>query len=288
MKVGLTGATGVLGSRLATAFGSHGHEIVPFRGDVRDPASVQDWAHGLPVLVHSAAMVPVQQVEKRIDEAIAINVGGTANVARAAAINSARLIYISTSHVYRSSTCRLSEDDPLDPVSLYGMTKLQGEQWVGKLTANNLILRLFSYFDRHQAESYLVPSLCRRIAEAPLGSSIDLFGGENRRDMSDAAWLSETCARLAISDAQGVVNCATGRDDRVIDIAQMLAEEMGRADLSWNIVQDRPADSLLADTSRLAALLPSQAPFALRASLRSYAERSRTQHLATRDTELQP
>lgn len=267
MQVGVTGITGALGQRVAEALVREGNDVKSFDGDVRSGRVLDDWAQGLDAIVHCAAVVPTSEVANFLVDAIAINVGGTANVAQAAATAGCKLAYVSTSHVYRSSDDPVSEQAPIAPVSLYGLTKLQGEHWVEKLCPDALILRVFSFFDARQAQSFLVPALMARISAAPQDSVLNLMGGESRRDIADATWLGSVCAKLIGSGASGTVNCAAGRRDSVLDIAQAVARALGRTDIRWNVVQDRPADYLLADTTRIKKLLGELPEFDLDAAL---------------------
>lgn len=270
MRVGITGATGVLGSRIVAALASLGYATDAFDGDVRHSASVDQWVDRVDAVIHCAAVVPIQQVADHAGTAIAINVGGTANVAAAAGKRGRRLVYISTSHVYRSNDQGLSEDDPIEPISLYGLTKLQGEAWVERLASRPLILRLFSYFDERQATSFLVPGLATRIGKADTEAKIDLFGGHNRRDMASAAWLAQACAALFAADATGIVNCATGSDRTVLEIAEAMARATKRSDIRWNVIQDRPVDALVSNNQKLRTLVPSLPPFDLDRALATY------------------
>jgi nucleoside-diphosphate-sugar epimerase len=274
MRIGVTGATGTLGQRIVEALSESECTVIPYCGDVRSASDLDLWAKGLDAIVHSAAVVPTQEVAGFLTDAVAINVAGTANVARAAKASACRLVYISTSHVYGSSDQPLDEDAPIDPISLYGLTKLQGEQWARQFRPDALILRVFSFFDARQARSFLVPALLARIQASPEGAVLDLMGGESRRDIADAAWLAQACVALIKTNATGIVNCAAGRCDSVLNIAEAVARALGRSDIQWNVVQDRPADYLLADTNRLRRLAPELADFDLDKALEQAKEAS--------------
>jgi dTDP-4-dehydrorhamnose reductase len=252
MRIGLTGARGVLGTRIRSALSSKGHEVVPYDGDVRDFAAIDAWANGLEAAVHAAAIVPIDKVVDQLFNAISVNVAGTANVARAIARNSnCHLTYISTSHVYTSSDRPLKENETLKPVSLYGLTKLQGEQWISSLLNRTLIVRVFSFFDARQPEPYLIPSLRARIFAAYPGQSIRLAGALNVRDIADAQWLAEVCARLIETNQVGTVNCGTGVGHTVIKIAQKMTGALGRTDVGWEFDASAPANMLTANIGEL-------------------------------------
>ena len=172
MRIGLTGARGVLGARIHSTLSTRGHKVVPLVGDVRDAPALDNWAKHLDAAVHAAAIVPVHKVANHLFDAISVNVAGTANVARAIARSSnCHLTYISTSHVYAPSDRPVRENDQLRPASLYGLTKLQGEQWASSISERLLIVRVFSFFDARQPDSYLVPSLRARILPAQPGEA---------------------------------------------------------------------------------------------------------------------
>jgi nucleoside-diphosphate-sugar epimerase len=271
MQIGLTGATGVLGRRISAALLARGHSVDALQGDIRNSEIVSDWVGRQQIVIHSAAIVPVKQVNEQLSDAIAVNAGGAANVARAvAATTNCRLVYISTSHVYHASDAPLSEADPARPLSLYGLTKLQGEDWVRLLAPDALIVRVFSFFDSRQPTSYLVPALRRRISEASSSERMMLEGADSIRDIANAAWLADIIARLAETSAIGVVNCGTGEGHRIRDIAEALAHAMGRADLKWQ-ASSAPSNSLVADTRRLIDLLNEVPSFDLQAALAEFA-----------------
>ena len=246
-----------------------------FEGDVRDADAVKRWAAGCDRIIHAAAIVPVGQVNASPGGAIAVNVAGTANVAAAAAAANATLTYISTSHVYSPCSAPLSERADIAPTSLYGLTKWNGEQWVQRLTAAPLILRLFSYFDSEQAPTYLVPALHDRVSNAPPNAVLRLFGYDSVRDIADAQWLVERVADLVLTDARGVINVATGKGRSIAAIAALTAASMGREDIGWAAANDAPGDTLIGDVSLMHDTIPVE-PFDLAIALQSFAAEKST------------
>lgn len=258
MKVGVTGSRGVLGGRIARRLERSGCEVLAFDGDIRIPDEVEQWAENLDRIVHCAAVVPVVRIKSDPHLAADTNVLGTLNVAALAERTRDRHItYISSSHVYRESTRAISEDDALEPVSLYGLTKLQGEQWVQALAPRHLIVRVFSFFACDQSEDFLVPSLANRIGAAESRASIELANADAIRDIADADWIADACSHLSLSGRSGAVNCGTGLASTVGDIAQRLARSMGREDIQWRPDQLDPnrKEGLVANTSRMTEML---------------------------------
>lgn len=123
----VTGAGGQLGLALAEEFASDGVLAL----------SHADWDVSLPappglapdVVLHAAAWTDVDGAESDPQEAAAVNVGGTANVAELGA----PLVYYSSDYVFdgRKQEPYLESDGP-NPQSVYGRTKLNGEAAAGE------------------------------------------------------------------------------------------------------------------------------------------------------------
>lgn len=242
----------MLGCRLVCTLAGPDNEILPYPGDVRDAGAVRGWVDGLDVVVHAAAVVPVKTVNERLDDAISVNVGGTANIAKSVAeVPGCRLIYLSSSHVYKPQSEPLPEETQTGPTSLYGLTKLQGEAWVQSLVPDHLIIRIFSFFDSRQLPPFLIPSLSHQVREAPANAGIDLIGADCVRDLIDGRWIAHVAAALIKKQATGTFNCGTGRGRTVLEIAQLLASTQGRNDISWQPKVAAPADRIVADVERL-------------------------------------
>lgn len=95
------------------------------------------------VVVHSAAMTDVDGCESHSKEALAINGRGSGNIAAACREYDARLIAISTDYVFEGNLGRpYRESDPAEPVTQYGISKLEGEKLISSLCPDHLILRI--------------------------------------------------------------------------------------------------------------------------------------------------
>jgi nucleoside-diphosphate-sugar epimerase len=268
-RVGLTGATGVLGRRIRRRLEHKGADVRCFAADLTDANSVERFAEGLDVIIHAAAVVPVQAVERDPGRTIAVNVGGSALVARAAEKHGAHLVYVSSSHVYEPAAYPLPEVSPCRPSSRYGITKLQGESWTLNYAPGALILRCFSFFDAWQPDTYLVGGLKKRIAQASHHEVLSLRGGGSTRDFADATFIATIVTDLSLGRHTGIVNCGTGRPTTVLELANLAAEVAGRPDVTFELTTSLPQNEscVVADTTVLASLLGELPPFDLRKAL---------------------
>lgn len=94
------------------------------------------------VIINCAALTNVDGCEKMWDLAYKINAIGPRNLAIAATTVGAKLVHVSTDYVFAGTerTPRTEFDTP-DPISAYGKTKLEGEQFVRQFAEKFFILR---------------------------------------------------------------------------------------------------------------------------------------------------
>lgn len=136
MKVLITGSAGQLGTDLVASAKRLGLEVVATSHadlDITDRDQVaRKFAQDAPaVVVHAAAWTAVDACESDPQKAIRINSEGTANVVNAARQVGARVIYISTDYVFDGTKLTpYIESDLPNPQSVYGASKLAGEQAV--------------------------------------------------------------------------------------------------------------------------------------------------------------
>ena len=148
MKVLVTGARGMLGRTISAVLGGR-FEIVPTdlpEADILDENAFDGLVgrEKPDALIHCAAATQVDRCESEVDFAYRVNARGTANVAAACDRHGVRLIAISTDYVFDGESDRpYSEfDRPTGGASVYGKSKLAGEEAVRELCPDHLICRI--------------------------------------------------------------------------------------------------------------------------------------------------
>ena len=147
MRMLVTGSGGMLGHRVRRRALELGHDVTGLTRadlDVTDLdaclAAVEE--HLPEAVVNCAAYTAVDDAESDRDTAMAVNATGAGNVARAAATNGARVVHVSTDYVFNGDKDEpWLESDPVDPQSVYGLTKLRGEELVADATPRHAIAR---------------------------------------------------------------------------------------------------------------------------------------------------
>lgn len=97
------------------------------------------------VIIHTAALTGVDYCEQHPKAAYAVNVLGTANIARSATRANAHVIYVSTDYVFDGTAGGYDEEAAPNPVNVYGSSKLAGERAVMDLCTSWTIVRTTFY-----------------------------------------------------------------------------------------------------------------------------------------------
>jgi len=155
MKILVTGASGLLGSKVAELTFSEGHEVYsafnqhtinhgsPVRMDLTDLDSCRRVFENIrpEAVVHSAALTNVDLCEVEKETAWRINVYGTELIARLCKEFNCFMVFISTDYVFNGEKGLYSEEDQPDPINYYGYTKLKAEEAVRSILNDYCIVR---------------------------------------------------------------------------------------------------------------------------------------------------
>ncbi|MGV9411968.1 dTDP-4-dehydrorhamnose reductase [Nocardia sp. NPDC003693] len=137
----VTGARGQLGRALLRhAPGARGYGRAEL--DITDADAVRAVLNPGDIVVNCAAYTAVDLAETDVDAAFAGNATGPAVLAAACADIGARLVHISTDYVFPGTANRPYEPgDPTGPATVYGRSKLAGEQAVLELDPRARVVR---------------------------------------------------------------------------------------------------------------------------------------------------
>jgi len=119
--------------------------------DVSDPAAVKRFFDGLAadVVVNAAAYTHVDRCEREPEVAHRANAVAPGLLAEACQRDGRRFVHVSTDYVFAGDRERpYGEDDPTGPRSVYGRTKLAGEEAVRAVSGHFLIVRTSWVFGR--------------------------------------------------------------------------------------------------------------------------------------------
>ncbi|MCA1831703.1 MAG: SDR family oxidoreductase [Actinomycetota bacterium] len=256
MKALVTGGGGFIGSALAHALVSEGHEVRVFdafitgfrenvpvgseliEGDLRDVDAVRSACRDIEVVYHQAA---IRSVPRSVDDPVLVdgcNVRGTLNVLMAAKEAGCRkVVYASSSSVYGDNPePQLREDMAPDPISPYGVSKLAGELYArvwSKLTGLPTVsLRYFNVYGPRQHKESLYAAVFPAFVSALLaGEAPEVhWDGEQTRDFTyiDDVVEANLRAASATEEADGkVFNIGNGDAHSVNEVLDAVSKAVG-------------------------------------------------------------
>lgn len=152
----ITGANGQLGNEMRVLSAEHPEYTYFFTDvaelDICDEQSVLDFVktNDIHVIVNCAAYTAVDKAEGNVELCTKLNADAVGYLAKAAEANQAEFIQISTDYVFDGTAhVPYQETEPTCPNSVYGSTKLAGEQKALTLCSRAMVIRtawLYSTF----------------------------------------------------------------------------------------------------------------------------------------------
>lgn len=136
MKVLVTGASGQLGYDTAEYLKKLGHIVLtPSHSEmdiVQNNTVLEYFKKNKPLaVIHCAAWTAVDLAEEQPDQCRMVNVTGTENIVLGCRMLHIPVLYISTDYVFDGTgTKPWKIDSPTNPLNVYGLSKLEGEQIV--------------------------------------------------------------------------------------------------------------------------------------------------------------
>lgn len=163
MKVLLTGKDGMVGWELARTLASAGSVIALSRSelDLTDPAAIAVRVRTVrpDVIVNAAAYTGVDKAETDKEQAFLVNAAGPGFLASEARECGALLVHFSTDYVFDGTkSAPYVESDPTRPLSVYGESKLAGEQAIRATGCQHLIFRT-SWIYANRGRNFLLTML---------------------------------------------------------------------------------------------------------------------------------
>ena len=164
----LVGNRGMLGTEVEALLARRGTEFVATDTDcdITDIGALRDFAakHQPRILVNCSAYTAVDQAEDDQETAFAINATGVEQIAVTAREIGASVLHVSTDYVFDGdATEPYPPETPTHPLSVYGMSKAEGEKRLRATTEKHIIVRTAWLYGRHGRN--FVSTMLRLFAE---------------------------------------------------------------------------------------------------------------------------
>jgi dTDP-4-dehydrorhamnose reductase len=174
VRVLVFGAAGQVGHEVCRAAWPASVELTPLdrsSGDITKPAAVDGLIRQQrpDLVINLAAYTAVDRAESEPELAWAVNCAGAAHIASACGDHGTALIQLSTDYVFDGTKPGpYSEDDPVNPLGVYGCSKEAGERAVRAAAERHTMLRLGAERPilRVVADQHGCPTAARDIASA--------------------------------------------------------------------------------------------------------------------------
>jgi len=256
----VTGSSGLLGSRLVSVLKAD-YEVVGIDTYVPEGQKnlvvditqkeriLESMVNMAPsVVVHTAAETNVDRCETERHLARKINVEGTANIVEACVRVGAKLILLSTDYVFDGDRGNYAETDEPNPISFYGLTKLEAERMAAS-TSNSLIIRTSVLYGWHPTKLNFATWILKGLRE----HQILKVASDHINSPTFADNLADAIHKAIERNNQGTLHIAGSerisrfdfarRMVRQFDLDESLLKPVQMKDLNW--IARRPRDSSL-------------------------------------------
>jgi len=225
MRVTIFGASGLLGQALTKEWQGDSVTGLSSRdADIRDEKRVQtlvqeqrpDW------IVLAAAYTDVDGCESNPELAFTVNRDGAANVAKAAKMRGARLLFLSSDYVFDGEKrSPYKTDDPRNPRTVYGRSKAEAEIRLLQLLPDCCIVRTSWLFGT--GGKCFPDTILKLAASRPAIDVVD----DQRGSPTYAVDLSQAITQLCRKNAEGIVHATNTGDCTWFEFAQEIVRASG-------------------------------------------------------------
>ena len=252
---GITGHKGNLGKKFIKIFDKIKYD--KFTGDISNKKHVEKWLYKkkFDLILHFAAIVPTSIVKDNYKKASKVNFEGTKFLVDCVIKyqkNIKWFFFASTSHVYKPSGLKIRENFPIKPVSKYGLTKYNAENYVlKKLKLKKIkycIGRIFSIAD-NKGNEFLIPSLLKKFKTKK--KSIEFQDLNHYRDFITTKQISRIIYLLWKKKISGIINIANGEKIFLKNIALYLGKKNNK---NITFKDTNKMTKIIANISRLKAI----------------------------------
>ena len=232
MKILLLGSKGMLGSECQKVLSQEFEIIAPEKKDL----DIVSWDKVIDklqrtdpkIVLNCAAITDIDSCESHREAYMVrkINVEGPRNLAQGAARFSCKIIHISSEHVFsgqKGIPQPYFEDDPPDPISVYGKTKMESEIAIKDNLSNHLIIR----------SAWLYGSQGRNFVKSLVSDALNKKGKKSLKVPNDQYGSPTWAYRLALqirdlirADARGTYHASSEGPCSRIECAQYIVDKL--------------------------------------------------------------
>ncbi len=260
MKILIVGASGLVGSNclkyftlnnfdcLGTHFSSITEQTIYFNTLNPSVEELEQIATFNPeVILHCGALTYVDYCEDHVEESYEKTVQSTINLVKLAKQYQSKFIYISTDYVFDGQKGMYSEEDTINPLSVYGEHKYQGEEVVKNSGLDYLIVRVAKVFGHESRQKNFVARLAKTIEDT---GQLSWKAFTDQETTAVDAWdIAKAIYLLLVCNKSGYYHLGYGQMLSAYDITMKVAQHYPEAQINVDKITkedfkqaaDRPA-----------------------------------------------
>ncbi len=216
-------------------------------GDITDPnLNVSNFD----IVYHLAAIANPRICEQNRNISWKTNVDGTRNIIENMK-RGAKIIFMSSAHVYENGKILHKETEIPAPQSFYGLTKLVGEDIINYYSKTNgikkTIFRLFNSYSIDQPEGFIVPDVIKKYK---IQTKVEIINPNSEIDLVHIDDVVEVLVSASKKKFDGTFNICSSKPMKIIEIYKKIREYTCAKRVKEKIIGNN-VKKLLGDNSKI-------------------------------------
>jgi UDP-glucose 4-epimerase len=242
-RILVTGGAGSIGLEVAHTLLSQGHKVTifdlaeqldrvelpsgvdAFRGSILDPVAIHYALQGHEFVIHLAARLGVKRTEVERLVCLNVNINGMVNILEAAVKEKVqKILFSSSSEVYgEQSKMPITEERPVNPASVYAVTKLVGEEYLKaykkQYGLEYTVIRFFNVYGPDQVGQFVMKRFIDAVKD---GRPPEVYGaGDQVRCFCHVKDAADGVVRALLSHRTGGEIINLGNDAEPITMGEL-------------------------------------------------------------------
>ncbi len=231
--IGITGSSGALGSHFIKLYKSK-FDFRVFKHKVENKNEFKSWLkknYDIEIFIHLAAISSIKETNRKKKETYDINTFATIYLIQE--LNKTKLknfkyfLFSSSSHVYKPSFKKLSENSIRKPETVYGKSKKMVEDYIHKnhkkINFKIGIARIFNFYSRNHGKGFFIQDIKKKLR---LNRKILKINKINTpRDYIDLTQLCEILLFMINKKISKVINIGSGKQLNLINLVKQIKDK---------------------------------------------------------------
>ena len=198
------------------------YKILKFKSDINNIKELENFINKkkISVFIRFAGLSRVN-CEKNQKKCYRTNYEANKKLVNYIKTKKIKFIFLSTSHVYKSTNKKIDENFETKPSNIYGNYKLKSENYIRKHLKDFLILRVFNIYGPNQPSGFFFSDMQEKIKNKQ-----EIFINNSYRDFIHVNEFSRFINFSLKKNLKGIFNLGSGRSFSLQRIIKMLSNKL--------------------------------------------------------------